>query len=107
MRWGLLLALILPLLSPPAASQDRLEYVARVIEGDKVEIDGTRNRLNGIDAPESDQLCRRRMVRDGVVTRNPPSRLPTLSAVLSCAANRVIATGMAASLLFASRVISI
>ena len=24
-----------------------------------VEIDGTRNRLNGIDAPESDQLCQR------------------------------------------------
>jgi endonuclease YncB( thermonuclease family) len=30
-----------------------------VIEGDTVEIDGTRDRLNGIDAPESDQLCRR------------------------------------------------
>ena len=39
------------------------------------------------------------------MTRNPPSRLPTLSAVLSYAANRVIVTGMATSLLSASRVI--
>ena len=58
MRWGLLLALISPLLSPLAASQYRLGYVASVIEGDTVEINGTRNRLKGIDAPESDQLCR-------------------------------------------------
>jgi endonuclease YncB( thermonuclease family) len=49
----------LSLLTFPAAAQDRLEGVASVIDGDTIEIHGTRIRLNGIDAPESDQLCRR------------------------------------------------
>jgi endonuclease YncB( thermonuclease family) len=31
---------------------------ASVIDGDTIEIHGTRIRLSGIDAPESDQLCR-------------------------------------------------
>jgi endonuclease YncB( thermonuclease family) len=33
--------------------------VASVIDGDTIEIHGTRFRLEGIDAPESDQMCTR------------------------------------------------
>ena len=36
---------------------DDLQGVASVIDGDTIEIHGTRIRLNGIDAPESGQLC--------------------------------------------------
>ena len=35
-----------------------LRGIASVIDGDTIEIHGTRIRLNGIDAPESGQLCR-------------------------------------------------
>ncbi|MER9316340.1 thermonuclease family protein [Mesorhizobium sp. M0659] len=50
-------ALILFSSAIPAAAQP-LVGVASVIDGDTLEIHGTRIRLNGIDAPESDQLCR-------------------------------------------------
>ena len=36
---------------------ERMDFVASVIDGDTIEIHGTRIRLNGIDAPESGQLC--------------------------------------------------
>lgn len=31
--------------------------VPRIVDGDTVEISGTKIRLEGIDAPETDQLC--------------------------------------------------
>ena len=40
-----------------AAFADELIGQASVIDGDTIEIHGTRVRLFGIDAPESDQLC--------------------------------------------------
>jgi endonuclease YncB( thermonuclease family) len=57
-----LVALVLSLASlAPALSResggDRLQGVAWVIDGDTIEIHGTRIRLNGIDAPESAQTC--------------------------------------------------
>ena len=39
------------------ASAKSIEGRATVIDGDTIEIHGTRIRLNGIDAPESSQLC--------------------------------------------------
>ncbi|WP_192245317.1 thermonuclease family protein [Mesorhizobium silamurunense] len=50
-------ALWLGLLFASPAAAEPLVGVASVIDGDTVEIHGTRIRLNGIDAPESDQLC--------------------------------------------------
>src|SRR5580692_4259066 len=53
---AVLAALILAPASAGAA--DSLAGQASVIDGDTLEIHGTRIRLWGIDAPESSQLCR-------------------------------------------------
>jgi endonuclease YncB( thermonuclease family) len=55
-----LLAALAALILVPAsaAAADNLAGQASVIDGDTVEIHGTRIRLWGIDAPESSQLCR-------------------------------------------------
>jgi endonuclease YncB( thermonuclease family) len=47
------------ILAPASAgAADNLAGQASVIDGDTLEIHGTRIRLWGIDAPESSQLCR-------------------------------------------------
>jgi endonuclease YncB( thermonuclease family) len=52
-----LLVLSVLVLSAPAAPA--LEGAARVIDGDTLDLSGTRIRLHGIDAPERDQHCTR------------------------------------------------
>jgi endonuclease YncB( thermonuclease family) len=56
----LLIAAFVPLIfaSMPDALAADLAGQASVINGDTLEIHGTRIRIFGIDAPESDQLCR-------------------------------------------------
>ncbi len=51
------LAIALCLLATPALAD--VAGVASVIDGDTIEVHGQRIRLHGIDAPESQQLCRR------------------------------------------------
>src|SRR6476661_9535832 len=51
------LVLILLLLSGSALADDFVGQ-ASVVDGDTLEIHGTRIRLWGVDAPESSQLCR-------------------------------------------------
>lgn len=55
MRLALFLGLLL--LSVPALAEE-IAGQASVIDGDTIEITGTRIRLHGIDAPESRQTCR-------------------------------------------------
>ena len=53
------LGAILMVSAGQVVAQERLSGVASVIDGDTLEIHGTRIRLHGIDAPESAQLCKR------------------------------------------------
>jgi endonuclease YncB( thermonuclease family) len=53
-----LLVTVMSLAMNPSAGADDLIGQASVIDGDTLEIHGTRIRVFGIDAPESDQLCR-------------------------------------------------
>jgi endonuclease YncB( thermonuclease family) len=55
-RWVIVSALILAW--TPAIAADDLTGQASIIDGDTLEIHGTRIRLWGMDAPESSQLCR-------------------------------------------------
>jgi endonuclease YncB( thermonuclease family) len=48
----------LALIWTPVAAADNLTGRASIIDGDTLEIHGTRIRLWGVDAPESSQLCR-------------------------------------------------
>ncbi len=56
LRFSLLALAVL--LVPPRAIADDLIGQASIIDGDTIEIHGTRIRLWGVDAPESSQLCR-------------------------------------------------
>lgn len=49
-------AFVLLLSLAPAAAAD-LTQTATVIDGDTLELAGTRVRLHGIDAPEAGQMC--------------------------------------------------
>jgi endonuclease YncB( thermonuclease family) len=81
-----LAALIVALASAGAA--DNLAGQASVIDGDTLEVYGTRIRLWGIDAPESTQLCRGEDSlqyrcgakaandRDAFIARRPVSCIP-------------------------------
>lgn len=51
--------LLLLLTSSPALASDPIIGQATVIDGDTIEIHGEHIRLNGIDAPESRQMCGR------------------------------------------------
>src|SRR5437764_15487400 len=53
-----IIAALMLFASSSIASPDDLVGQASVIDGDTLEIHGTRIRLWGIDAPESTQLCR-------------------------------------------------
>lgn len=57
--WGLMLFWALIIGSADARSQT-IQGVASVIDGDTIAIHGNRIRIHGIDAPESDQICRTR-----------------------------------------------
>ncbi len=53
-----LTAFVLALTLLPALALAEIAGPATVVDGDTIEINGERIRLHGIDAPESDQLCR-------------------------------------------------
>lgn len=43
------------------AAKDDLTGPARIVDGDSIEVGGTKIRLYGIDAPELDQSCKDRV----------------------------------------------
>jgi endonuclease YncB( thermonuclease family) len=53
------LPFLAPLFVPPLAAAGQITGYARVIDGDTIQVDETRIRLFGIDAPEKHQSCRR------------------------------------------------
>src|ERR1700742_3010846 len=57
-RTAIAVLAVLILAPASATAADNLAGQASVIDGDTLEIHGTRIRLWGIDAPESNQLCR-------------------------------------------------
>ena len=57
MRWAIVAAFIALSAPPPAAANEMLSGVARVVDGDTLALGDTRIRLHGIDAPEEDQTC--------------------------------------------------
>jgi endonuclease YncB( thermonuclease family) len=57
-KWGWVIAALALFASSDMAQSDDLAGQASIIDGDTLEIHGTRIRLWGIDAPESTQLCR-------------------------------------------------
>jgi endonuclease YncB( thermonuclease family) len=75
---GTAIAVFVSLILMPvsAGSADNLVGQASVIDGDTLEIHGTRIRLWGIDAPESSQLCRG---RTACSTAAGPKRRTTLT----------------------------
>lgn len=56
---SLLWFVLLVLISLPARAEEPIIGTATVIDGDTIEVHGTRIRLHGIDAPESRQECNR------------------------------------------------
>lgn len=59
MRQVMVMALAMSCFAGPAMAESSLTGVASVIDGDTIDIAGTRVRLWGIDAPESSQTCDR------------------------------------------------
>lgn len=57
-KWGWAITALALFASSDMAQSDDLTGQASIIDGDTLEIHGTRIRLWGIDAPESTQLCR-------------------------------------------------
>lgn len=62
LRFPIFLSILLA--SIPAAYAQQIAGQASVIDGDTIEIAGTRIRLHGIDAPESSQRCQDAKGRD-------------------------------------------
>ena len=57
MRFGAILCMLAMLLPGAVSGAETIAGQASVIDGDTLEIHGTRIRLFGIDAPESGQTC--------------------------------------------------
>jgi hypothetical protein len=89
-----------------AGATDNLAGQASIIDGDTLEIHGTRIRLWGIDAPESDQLSGTKTANTIVAGRNLPMSLMPLSRDARPSALKLIATNTGAPLLSARSPVS-
>lgn len=95
------LALLVP--ATPALAEPIVGR-ATVIDGDALEVRGTRIRLHGIDAPGSGQACKAAGGKAHRCARLRPWRWRTASGSASSPASRARATGTAVSSPYAQRV---
>ena len=85
---SVLLATAAPSLSALAENSARITGRASVVDGDTIEIDGERIRFNGIDAPESAQVCldaKGKKYRCGVMSANALDKFLSKSSPITCA----------------------
>jgi endonuclease YncB( thermonuclease family) len=88
MRWTAILLLATVCAALPASPLDVLTGIARIIDGDTIEISGIRGRLEGIDAPESRQVCASETGRSWACGESATAALARLAhAGLACIAD--------------------
>ena len=103
MRKWIVLLLAAALLAHRAEAEAPIVGTASIIDGDTIEVHGTRIRLHGIDAPESSQNAIGQTAPTGAADSKRRSPYPIVSAARLFAATRATATATGVWSLYASR----
>ena len=97
----------MPLILPSPLMADALQGQASIVDGDTLEIHGTRFRLFGIDAPKATRPVTTTTADSIVAVRKPPTNLRSLLVGRPCPARRATSINSDGPLRFASAATSI